>query len=153
MTFWDSIEITEEDTGKIDYRLFGKENIGLLNRTNMQVAGMLAADQDFCFAGWSVTTAEVIGVVDESLDAMVRVLLANSIATLRFGDKPQAMHHMSDLHEEAQPLELHLPVRGYMGVDVALDSAALRRLRYNIGTEQAVRIWVNLEGWQIRTHG
>ncbi len=157
MTWWDCLEIkaaTKAVPGTIDvnecsHRLFGNTNIGLPNATNMQVGGCLAADQDVYLAGWSVTSNVA---KDEYLSKYINELFVDSLVGITFGDKPQSLNHMVSLYKEAQPLDLVLPVRQWMRVDVDFDLHALRRLRYKIG-ERAVRIWVNLEGWQIRTHG
>jgi hypothetical protein len=127
-------------------RIFGNRNIGLLPATNLQVAGQLAYDGTVYIAGWSVTT----NVTPED-KPLVDDLLSSAFATFNLGDRPQSMRRMADLLKEAHPIEHVIPVRQNLMVDISFHDGCLERFQQSFHpTLRPLRIWINLEGWEMR---
>lgn len=149
--WWDCLEFRYSDTVQPMTRLFGNANVGNLNLTNLQVAGCLASDREVFIGGWSVTT----NAMGETL-ALVEDLMTDAVATFIVGDRRWAERHMADLYREARPIEQLIPVRQSMSVELAFFGSKLTPFKEELlrrsssRTHDSTKIWINLEGWQIR---
>lgn len=154
MVWWDCLEFGEYPLVQITTRLFGNAHIGNYNLTNLQVAGQLAFDQTAYLTGWHLSTNEPSG---SSLMPILERLLSEGVATMTVGDKPQGNRRLSALWEEPQPLGgIIIPVRQNFGVRMDFYGKGFHKVRDVILDHRRdkergpLRIWINLEGWQIR---
>ncbi len=123
LRYYDSCEI--EANKRI--QLFGNANIGMLNRTNLQVAGQLTFDNRLVTTSWFATTIPKIGGV--SLDG---------VATFTIGDKPIQQAPLHLLLQGRQ--ELYYEIRERMNVSVAVDF-------HNTEAVEGIRLYTYVEGW------
>jgi hypothetical protein len=157
-TFWDSFEFNNGTPIQPYLRLFGNENVGHRLATNLQVAGNLGNyDSATYVGGWHVASN-----VSEEGKPYLLDLLSDSLVTFIMGDKPQGERHMAQLFEEAKPLEVLVPPRQWVSVDVSMlgvaDFERWRQAKYRRpvagGTvRDEIRVWVIFEGWTLHSVG
>jgi hypothetical protein len=151
MVLYDSLEFGGVVPARNSTRLFGNANIGDYNRTNLEVPGQLASDQSFYIAGWHVVASD-----DSELLPHLERMLVDGMATLWLGDRPQTMRKLVELWREPCPVEQILPIRQTFNVVVDFFGRAFNEFCKRVDElrrdqeREPFRIWINLEGWQLR---
>jgi hypothetical protein len=133
-------------------RLFGNRNVGMLNLSNLQVAGMLTFGPAVCTGWWATVPLE------NDLAGPLEELLANAVATFSVCDVPLAQSHLVDLYVAPEPLgEISVPERHHVSLSIDFYTDALRKWRTKVdrsnraGDREPLRLWMHIEGWEFRS--
>ncbi len=132
-------------------RLFGNANVGYLFASNMQVAGQFGPDDGASYVGgWSVQH----NAQSPELRTAVDNYMMSAVATFTLGDRNVADRHLMALQKEAKPIEVLVPCRQNVCVNVqsfdnhheALDQMVAEG---NYG-QSRLNVWIVFEGWSWR---
>jgi hypothetical protein len=152
VVWWDCLEFHDTPRASYSTRLFGNCHVGQLNLTNLQVAGQLAGDHTAFLNGWHLVLSN-----EPELMSDVERLFSNATATLTVGDRLKAQRHLIQLWREPQPIEVDLPSRQNFSVYVEFFGRGFRSFCDKViemrrdPERDPFRLWICLEGWEIRS--